>query len=61
VQHSPVRSVDVLVVEICRYTQRAFRYMDAYQTGLTGKAAEIAIKKYRSHRRIPHTMLENID
>ncbi len=51
---------DVPVVEIRRYVQLAFRYMDAYQTGLR-KAAEVAIKKYRSHWRIPRATLENID
>ncbi len=41
---------NVPVVEICQYARCAFRYMDAYRTGLTGKAAEVVVKKYRSHR-----------
>jgi hypothetical protein len=57
----PRALADVSVVEIHRYAQRAFRYMDAYRTGLTGKSAEVAVKKYRSHRRIPRATLENID
>jgi hypothetical protein len=40
---------DVLVVEIRWYAQCAFRYMGAYRTGLTGKAAKVAVKKYHSH------------
>ncbi len=57
----PRAFVDVLVVEIRRYVRLVFRYMDAYRTGLTGKATEVAIKKYRSHRQISCTTLENID
>jgi hypothetical protein len=52
---------NVPVVEICRYAQRAFKYMDAYRTRLTRKAAEVVVKKYSSHQRIPHATLENID
>jgi hypothetical protein len=52
---------NVLVVEIRRYAWRVFRYMDAYRTRLTGKAAEVVVKKYCSHRQISHATLENID
>jgi hypothetical protein len=57
----PRTLADVSVVEIRQYARCVFRYMDAYQTGLTRKAAEVAVKKYRSHRRIPRATLENID
>ncbi len=45
----PRALADVLVVEIRQYAQCAFRYMDAYRTGLTVKTAEVAVKKYYSH------------
>jgi hypothetical protein len=52
---------NVPVVEIRWYARCAFRYMDAYRTGLIGKATKVVIKKYRSHRQISHATLENID
>jgi hypothetical protein len=57
----PRTLADVPVVEIRRYARHAFRYMDAYWTGLIGKTVEVAIKKYRSRRRIPRATLENVD
>jgi hypothetical protein len=45
----PRALTDVLVVEIHWYVRRAFRYMDVYRIGLTGKVGEFAVKKYRSH------------
>lgn len=38
---------------IRRFARKSWRYMDAYRSGLRGRAAEHAVKKYRSHRRIP--------
>jgi len=32
--------------------------MSAYEQGLSGKAAVFAVKKYRSHRRVPDSVLE---
>ena len=37
---------------IRRFINRAWRFMSAYRQGLTGKAAEWAVKKQRSHRAI---------
>ncbi|CAG8743233.1 15205_t:CDS:1, partial [Cetraspora pellucida] len=36
-------------------------YMDVYRKGLTGKPAEYAVKKYRSHCHVPDTILNEID
>jgi hypothetical protein len=46
-----LESVDLEV--ICKFSRRAFRYMDAYRIGLTGQDAERQVKKYKSHRAIP--------
>jgi hypothetical protein len=35
--------------------------MGAYRKGLTGKAAEFAVKKYHSHHQIPESVLQLID
>lgn len=53
----PEALASVSIVEIRRYARKAFRYMDVYRKNLTGKAAEYAVRKYRSHRRVPATLL----
>lgn len=35
------------------FARKTWRFMDAYRKGLTGIEALYAVKKYRSHRRIP--------
>ena len=35
--------------------------MDLYQKGIGGKLAEYAVKKYKSHRRIPDEVLEELN
>lgn len=35
--------------------------MDVYRKGLTGKATEYAVKKYRSHRQIPNSIMMDIN
>jgi len=46
---------------IRRFARKAFRYMDIYRKGLTGKAAEHAARKYRSHRRVPDSVFNDIN
>jgi hypothetical protein len=48
-------SVDLATIR--RFARKSFRYMDLYRQGVTGKLAEYACKKFRSHRRIPSHML----
>lgn len=49
------------------YARKCFRYMDAYRvrgddgTGLTMQQVEYAVKKYRSHRCIPASIMAEID
>ena len=50
-----LESVDIYTIR--RFAQRAQRYMSAYRYGLTLSAAEYAVKKYKSHRRIPHGII----
>jgi hypothetical protein len=50
----------VPISSIRRYARRSFRYMDAYRKGLTLNAAEYAVKKYRSHRKIPNSVLHDL-
>src|SRR6185369_16802478 len=43
----------VELTTICRFARKAWRYMDLYRYGITGRLAEYAVKKYKSHRKIP--------
>ena len=36
-------------------------FMDAYQKGLTGKAAEWAVKKQKSHKRVSQQAMASIE
>jgi len=46
---------------IQRFFNRSWRFMDAYWHGLTGKAAEWAIQKQRSHRRVGPQAMMSVD
>ncbi|CAG8796914.1 32343_t:CDS:1, partial [Racocetra persica] len=46
------------LLKIHRFARRSERFMSAYKLGLSGKAADFAVKKYHSHRRIPEQVLE---
>ena len=35
--------------------------MSAYRLGLSGSAATFAVKKYKSHRRIPESVLMDVE
>jgi hypothetical protein len=50
----------VSVKQIRKYARRSFRYMDAYQKGLDIKQAEYAVKKYKRHRKIPYSILDEL-
>jgi hypothetical protein len=43
-----------------RFATRAQRFMDAYRKGLNGKQAAWAGKKYRGHRVLPDTLLDDL-
>ena len=51
-------SVDLMNVR--KFARRAQRYMDAYPKGLTQTQAEYMVKQYRSHRRIPDTVIADL-
>ena len=48
------------LVEIRRFAQKSWRYMNIYRKGITGKLAVFAEKKYKSHRRVPDDVLNQI-
>ncbi|KAF7319733.1 hypothetical protein MKEN_00755500 [Mycena kentingensis (nom. inval.)] len=46
---------------IRKYCNRAWRFTDAYQKGLTGMQAAFAGKKYHGHRVVPPSIWEDMD
>ncbi|EPS93136.1 hypothetical protein FOMPIDRAFT_49824 [Fomitopsis schrenkii] len=56
------KSLDAIPVEsIRRFFIRAHRFMDAYRRGLSGKQAAWASKKYRGHRVLPDSILNDLE
>ncbi|KAJ7597988.1 hypothetical protein C8J56DRAFT_883292 [Mycena floridula] len=51
----------VSTINIRRYFQHCYRYMDAYSKKLNYKQAAYAVKKYKSHRRIPATVMLDVN
>src|ERR1043165_5444253 len=49
----PISLESVDLITIRKFARHAWRYMDLYKKGITGKLAEYGVKKYKSHRRIP--------
>ena len=56
------RALDFVdLITIRRFARTTWRYMDLYRQGVTGKlAAEYAAKNYKSHRRIPKDVWEEL-
>ena len=50
----------VSLTQIRRYARKSFRYIDAYRKGLSAKQAAYAVKKYKRHREIPQSILEEL-
>ena len=53
------RALDsITLTKIRWFSRHSAYYMSAYELGLSGKVAVFAVKRYRSHRRVPETVLE---
>ncbi|CAG8841535.1 383_t:CDS:2, partial [Gigaspora margarita] len=56
-----IEAFDSISIEKIRsFARLSFRWMDAYRCGLTGKAAEYAVKQYKKHRSISKSINEEI-
>ncbi|KIK24654.1 hypothetical protein PISMIDRAFT_29102 [Pisolithus microcarpus 441] len=54
--------LDSCPVEVlCRFINRSFRFMSAYRLGLTGKAAEWAVRKQKQHRSVSQQAMMMIE
>jgi hypothetical protein len=61
-KNAAVKALDSCdVITIRKFINRSFRFMSAYRKGLTGKAAEWAVKKQPSHRTVSETARINIE
>ena len=56
----PIALNSVPLITIRKYAQKSWRYMNIYRKGITGKLAEYAVKKYKSHRRVPDNIYNEI-
>lgn len=54
----PIALDSVSLPLIRKFSRKSLRYMDAYRKDLTGLFAEYAVRKYKSHRRIPKSIEE---
>ncbi|KAF8059833.1 hypothetical protein FPV67DRAFT_1632588 [Lyophyllum atratum] len=43
-----------------KYARRSRRFIDAYYRGLDGKQAAWASRKYRGHRMMPDTVMDDL-
>ena len=57
----PLALDSVSLNSIRKFERKSARYMDCYRKGLNMKQAEYAVKKYKSHRKIPDSILTEID
>ncbi|KIL57925.1 hypothetical protein M378DRAFT_188351 [Amanita muscaria Koide BX008] len=51
----------ITIDEIRKYSCRSCRFMDAYRRGLNARQAAWAGKRYRGHRVLPNTIMEEIE
>jgi hypothetical protein len=57
-----LKYLDGCPVEVIRrFINRSWRFMDAYRRGLTGSAAEWAVKKKKQHRGVSNRAFNALD
>ena len=57
-----VQQLDACPTEVIRkFINHSWRFMSAYRMGLTGKAAEWAMKKQKGHRQVSRSAMMSIE
>ncbi|GBB90989.1 hypothetical protein RclHR1_18070004 [Rhizophagus clarus] len=51
----------ITLITIRKFSIKCWHYMDLYMKGIDRKLVEYAVKKYKSHRRIPEGVLEELN
>ena len=46
---------------ICQFFNHSWHFMDTYRQGLTGKGAEWAVHKQKSHQRVGQNAMRSIE
>ena len=49
----------VPLITIRKFSRKCWRYIDLYKNSLSEKLVEYAVKKYKTHRRIPNVFIRN--
>ena len=57
----PTALESVSIITIRKFARKAWRYIDLYRKEITGKLAEYAAKKYKSHCCIPEYVVEELN
>ena len=57
----PAALESISTITIRKFARKVWRYMNLYKKGITGKLAEYAIKKYKSHCYIPEYVLVELN
>jgi len=57
----PLALNSVSLCKIRKFARRCYRFMSAYRLELSGRAAIFAAKKYKSHRKVPESVLMDVD
>ena len=55
------RLIHVLLKVIRRFINRSWRWMSAYRMGLTGNAAQWAVRKQKGHRSVSRSAMMHLD
>lgn len=50
----------VPLITIRKFARKSWKYIDIYNKGVTGKLAEFAAKKYKSHRHVSDEVYNEI-
>ena len=57
-----MQQLDACPTEVIRrFINRSWQFMSAYRMGLTGKAAEWAVKKQKGHHQVSHSAMMSIE
>ena len=61
-ERNSLNSLDAIPLDMMRkFATRSRRFMDAYDQGLNGRQAAWATRKYRGHRVIPASIMDDLE
>jgi hypothetical protein len=61
-QRNALEALEAIPIDTMRrFANRSSRFMDAYSRGLNGRQAAWAARKYRGHRILPATIMDEVE